>query len=414
MPNLRKAMPDRTEPPIEVQIGEVGRQLAQSFQRLLDGTESRPSAPKDVARTYGMNAVFAQRLAAALKRTDPLATLQQIPGPEPLRRLIEAARKKGVPEPLLEQATAANDAFQHIIRHVAGDRSGLDAIIAAWLPEARARIDNDAKQSAYRGMRQLKGIAANTVFFTCFIHPGGPGQPRHDQLILRGHMGLRCVRPGAPLTLSIRTGSTRPTPVESIGGVSVRENPRSILIDEFCCGLPLELSCHEIGDAAVYTFDWGDAVGISSARDIVLGELTRGFFRPSCPPDSPRPRSGVTHGISVPAAVYFFDMILHKDVFPGRDPKMRVLELGESGAADPNDESREFEGLDTTDTVDPMGIGFQRLRTQDIPNYVELLEHACRKLGWNPAEMRCYRTRIEYPIFGSQVRMAFDLPIEAS
>jgi len=38
------------------------------------------------------------------------------------------------------------------------------------------------------------------------------------------------------------------------------------------------------------------------------------------------------------------------------------------------------------------------------------LKYACDKRGWNPEEFRAYRTCIEYPIFGTQVQVVFELP----
>ena len=118
--------------------------------------------------------------------------------------------------------------------------------------------------------------------------------------------------------------------------------------------------------------------------------------------------------MGVPTHVYVGDLVLHEDVYAGAVPKLRVLELGELGVAEVNDETRDVDALDVLERIEPLGSGVDAFRIAEIPNYVELLQHVCTKLGWDSERFRGYRTRIEYPIFGSQVQFAFDVPIEPS
>ncbi len=75
-----------------------------------------------------------------------------MPGPEPLRKLAHAAARKGVSRELVADLEKAVEQFDQLIRTEGGDRIGFDAILAAWLPEARAEFELRRKQAAFRAL----------------------------------------------------------------------------------------------------------------------------------------------------------------------------------------------------------------------------------------------------------------------
>ncbi|GAA0752819.1 hypothetical protein LRH25_26065 [Ideonella azotifigens] len=40
----------------------------------------------------------------------------------------------------------------------------------------------------------------------------------------------------------------------------------------------------------------------------------------------------------------------------------------------------------------------------------ELIRQACEAVGWDAERLRGYRCKVRYPIYGSQIGMAFSLP----
>ena len=54
--------------------------------------------------------------------------------------------------------------------------------------------------------------------------------------------------------------------------------------------------------------------------------------------------------------------------------------------------------------------GAAAIRVAQIPNYVEMVRHVFDRMGWDERTFRGYRVRIDFPIYGSQVAMAFDPP----
>lgn len=311
---------------------------------------------------------------------------------------------------VVRAAEAAVAAFKHLINDEAGDRSGLDAIISALLPDARARFETLARQSVYRGMRQLKGMSANVTFMAVLLTPAVRGE-RCDSGVLRGHLGLRCVRPGAAMKIGVVSRvSNVDAAMLTLDGAPVSD-PRQTMLADFCSVPPAEFQVHEKTDTTVFTLNWGNSVGPRSACDYVMAEMRRNAIRRCRTAEDHTMRAGVHDGISVPTRMYVCDLLLHEEVYPDWEPRVRVVEMGELGLASVNDDARELDVLDLDVHVKPMGSGIERFRAKEIPNYVELLDLLCRKVGAPPDRLRGYRTRIEYPVFGTQVQFAFDLPL---
>jgi len=105
-----------------------------------------------------------------------------------------------------------------------------------------------------------------------------------------------------------------------------------------------------------------------------------------------------------------YDLILHKNVFPGASPELYIYNTAFDGVADVNNADRDIDRLDLHETIQHMGAGITNFTNPEMPRYTDLLAHSWSKLGWNGADFRGYRSRIEYPIFGTQITLAFDPP----
>ncbi len=368
---------------------------------------------RQMADLLGISTVIVHRLVNAIQGKDPLATAHMIPGPQPLRKVIKAARRHGVPVRLARDAEHAVKAFEAIIREEGGDRSGLDAIAGDVIPEVRARYESLAKQSVYRGMRQIKGVCAELTFNSVILHPSDD-ERWWDQILVTGILGVRRVRPGARLVLgrmsrmsASTTNHNRPrtlegAPVEDQGGV---------VLHSFCAGPAVELSVLRRGEDAVYLLEWGDAVGETSARDVVLCERRRHALRRWRTADDSRTKSGFIDDICIPSKKHICDIFLHRDAYPLWRPGVRVLECGAYGYAEVNDASRDADVLDVDERVDSLGTGLERARAVNVPRYHDLMVYVFRKAVCDPQEFRLCRTLVDYPIVGSQLQYAFDVPL---
>jgi hypothetical protein len=391
---------------LETRVATIGAALARRVNELIGAVPGQPQGPVGLARAIGVDKVLASRVLRAAASQDPVAVLQMMPGPDPLRRLARAAGKKGVARELVSDLVSAADEFDDLIRSEAGDRSALDAILSSWLPEARAEFELRRKQAIFRAQSQLRGQAAQNYLSTAIMHPSADGQ-HIDIVWIMGLLGLQRLRPGMPIKFATRrvSGENAPRRPSTLDGVSV-EGLDGLRLDQFSSNPPAELKVHRVGDVVHYTLGDG-GFGPRSAIDLVFAEVNFSEIVRYRPAEQKRKRH-VFAEINVPAEHLIFDVLVHEDLLPPSEPSLFIYDTSFEGVADVNDPSRDIDRLDLSETIQPLGRGMNKFRASEVPWYSELLNTACTKLKWNPEQFKGYRCRIDYPIYGSQVVIAFD------
>jgi hypothetical protein len=364
--------------------------------------------PMQLSRTLGIDKVLASRALKAVRNRDPMAVLFLAPGPEPLRRVLKAAARKGVASALIDDAQRAIEQFDQLIKRHAGDRSALDAIISSWLPEARSEFELRRKQSAFKAISHLKGAVADVSLATVVLHPSDDGA-HLDVVWVTGLLGLHRLRPGAAVKFATRrlAGGDQPRRPMTLDGQRV-DDLEGVRLDAYCSKPPPKIDVHRAGEVVHYTLA-GEAFGPRSAVDLVFAEVNRAEMPRFVPAGSHR-KGYVFAEVSTPVRTLHFDVLVHADVYPGRDPALLLYDTALDGVANINDPARDIDRLDMLESIQHLGIGPSRWRSADVPNYAELIREVCARLGWNAGGFRGYRCRIDYPIYGSQVAMAFDPP----
>lgn len=394
-------------------VSDLGERLGSCLRAVTEAIPERPAGPQRLAKALGLDKVFASRLLKALRNREPLTVVHQLPGPDPLRRFLVAARKAGVPTETVQPAREAVDAFEGLIRDEAGDRSALGAILSAWLPEVRSQLELRARQTAYRAAGQIFGAQAEFDHSTVLLYPSkDAGKPtgRIDVVWLIGVVGLQRLRPGATVRFDTQRrvpepGKRRPTDLEG-----QELNGPAVGPDAFQTGPRAPIEIQTAGESVHYVLG-ETGFGPRSAVDVLFCELNRSELPDRVPAGSGR-RAWFAAEISTPVKKACFDIFVHRDVYPGEDPDLLVYDRSARGLADVNDPSRDIDRMDADQTITPMGKGLDRTPLSELPRYRDLLEHVHGTLGWNPQEFRGYRVRTEYPLHGAQVTFAFQPPEE--
>ncbi|HZW08393.1 MAG TPA: hypothetical protein VFF69_00680 [Phycisphaerales bacterium] len=411
-PALPARQPPGSGDGLEVRIVRTGESLLESLGRAIDGMPDPPRGPQALARRLGIDKVLASRVLAALRSADPLFVVHRSPGPEPLRRTLDALAREGVDGELVAGARAAVDQFEQLIRDEVGDRSALDAIVAAWLPEARREFELRRKQAAHKAMSHLRGALARAIMATVILAPSESDPDRLDVVWLNGLFGIARLRPRAGVKIVTRrfapevSQQRRPL---NLSGEPIEEMHQATL-EEFSSRPTPSFDVVRAGDAIHYSLA-GARYGPRSAVDLVMAEVNRAEMRRAVPSGSGR-KGYVFAEISTPAESLQLDAILHRDVYPGSSPSIRVYDTSFEGVADANNPARDIDVLDMLESVETLGGGVGMLRSPDVPRYPDLLRHVYSRLGWRDSEFRAFRCRVEYPVYGSQVAMLFDPPTD--
>ena len=390
--------------PLIDHLEAIGQALLSSFGKVLDALPEGDQGPQRLAGLVGMDKVFTSRLLKSQRATSPLAALHNVPGPDPLRKFLRAARRRGVDAPTISHAMQAVDAFQSLLREEMGDRSTLDALLSSWLPQARDEFELRRKQAVYKAMSQLKGVSAATNLATVLLHPAEEDS-RIDVVWLVGLLGLQRWRPGAKAKLATRRFvkdevDRRPMTLE---GRRV-EGLEGLRLDQFCSATPAEFEVRTIDETTHYLLG-GEGVGRRATSDLLMAEVNRSEMTRV---PEPGRRGYVFAEISTPARTLLFDVLVHADLYPGATPELSVYDTSFDGVVDANDPVRDIDRLDLANSLEFLGRGTERLHSPDVPRHGEILDHVLSTLGWDASALRAYRVRIDYPLYGSQVVIAFE------
>lgn len=390
------------DPPrsLDEMVARIGSRLAGAFSALLAGLPGAPHRPQELARALNINKDLSSRILKAVENKDPIAIAHAIPGPDPLRRLIRAGARRQVDREVVRAAEQAVDEFESLIRNVAGDRGGLDTIISAWLPEVREKAELLSKQAVFKGMSQIRGLSAEVDFVTRFVHPATSGHKR-DYVLLSGLRSLRRLRPGAVVALNYfglhpAAGSGRRLTMDG----NAADHEHDYILEPFCSSPRPHFAISE--DRAVTSQILSeDEVGLKSATDVTWAHMQR----------SSEIR-GVFSTVNVPTRKGIYDLFIHPDVEPRVEPALEIHDTTEQGIARFGDPARAADLLDLRANIDFLGAGASRFRCSEIPRYMDMIEFVCRKMGWNASEFLGYRCSIDYPLYGSQITLAFDPSLE--
>jgi hypothetical protein len=392
---------------IETRIGLVGERLADAFRALIAAIPDGPYRPQDLARTLGIKKDLSSRVLRASRNRDPVAVVHLMPGPAPLRQLLQAAAEKIADTDILREGEEAVRQFDALIHEEAGDRTSLDAIISTCLPDAREKFELFNKQAVYRGMAQLKGAAAEVTLNTGLLYPADDGE-RLDGVWIIGSIGLRRIRPSAVVHFcSHRLGpSANPRSPLTLDRKPV-EDLQGLVLERFCSSPLPPLRAHHQETTVHYTLA-NDAIGLSSAVDLYLSEFTPRCMRRY---RGPTPwMYGPSAEIEIPTKTLIFDVLIHEDVYPGSDPTLLVYDTSVRGLVNLGDRDRDIDRLDVAETIQPLGRGTSKWRASEVPQYVEIVRHVLDKIGWDGEHMHGYRCKVHYPIYGSQLYLAFNAP----
>lgn len=384
-------------------ITRLGRDLRASLQALVDAFPAGAGGPQNLAEASGTNKVFTSRLGKALRQTAAEGVVYHLPGPDPLARFVAALGARDVDPLKVAEARAAVAAFERVIREEAGSRSGFNAMVSAWLPDSQEEFELRRRQTVFRATSELKGASAGTTLGTVALHPSADGE-QVDVLWVMGQLGLRRLRPGAAVKLATRRMS----------GKEDARDPQLLAsalgLEAFCTAPPAPVLQRRAGRTVHYLL--GDSgYGNSSAVDLLVAELNLAEVRRLRPGDA---RLGYVFAeVSTPVERLAFDVLLHDGLFAGGAPELRVYDTTFDGVADPNDEARGVDLLETSDQVRHAGRGVDRLAVDAMPGYRDMLRAVLGHAGWAPEDFTAWTLRSDYPLYGSQYALCFRPPAGA-
>lgn len=389
----------------------AGSALRRALEGILD--ELADEAIRDqraISAALGLSQSAVSRLLSSVRSGDALTMLTSLPGLEGLRQLRKGAAKSGVKQRSLERLDSAIGEMDVFLQDFVGDRTCLEAVLSEWVSESREAFELRHKSAAFKAMSALRGIQADAILCGVLVHPSNdPGL--HHSIGFDARLGCRRLRPSGLLRL---VNSYLPPQGAQFSICNAEGKPvasmADMLLSEFSTIESDQMETRQYG--SIYeTTVFGLPLGRGTERgaDLVAAQFCRGIHRTVRAPGSP-PTSGVGGQAEPPAETFIVDALLHEAVWPGIRPELRIFDTVVRGITHPDNPARQGDRIEMLESITPLGRGIEAFRLSEFPRYTELLSYFCKKEGWNPRAFRGYRCRIRYPLYGSQIGLAFTLP----
>ena len=282
-------------------------------------------------------------------------------------------------------------------------------MLSDWVHESRATFELRHKAAAFKAMSALRGVRADMVLSGAIIHPSASSTDVYDTIAIDALLGCRRVRPSGMLRLF----GSHPEPegsrftVTNLGGKPIAAMP-DMLLPEFST-IPIDSirTTHhgQFFETTVSELPLGK--GLDPGEDLICAQMYRGLHR-ARRGDGP-PTSGIGGWAEPPSEYFLVDALLHEDVWPDAKPETIVYDTVVRGMTHPDNQARQGDRLDLIENVQSLGVGPEAFRIPEFARYPELIRSLCATLGWDAGKLRGYRCKVRYPIYGSQINLAFPL-----
>jgi hypothetical protein len=389
---------------------KTGDMLRAAVEALLANLSSRGIREQRAMQSaLGLSPSVISRILSSVRSGDSLATLSSIPGPEALRQMIKGAARSGVERDCLQRVEEAVNGLEVFLNSEIGDRSILEAVLSDWVHESRAAFELRQKAAAFKAMSSLRGVRADVVLSCAIIHPSASSGDVYDCIALDALLGCCRIRPNGGLHLF----SSHLAPegsgfnVTNLAGRPIT-TMTDMLLPAFST-IPAEgitTTHHErYFETTVSELPLGR--GSEPGGDLVCAQMYRGLHRARRAGGPPT--SGIGGRAEPPTEYFVVDALLHDDVWPGAKPELHIYDTVVRGMTHPDDPARPGDRLDLLESVQVLGVGPEAFRIPEFSRYPELIESVCSSRQWDASKLRGFRCKVRYPIYGSQIGLAFPL-----
>lgn len=409
MPNETGQTPFTTDKHLQRDVAEAGERLRAAITAMLQElANAGVREQREIQAALSLSQPVTSRLISCVRVSDPLATLARVPGPQGLKKILRGAAKAGVKRTCLTTVSEAIDGVERLINLEVGNRDALDSLLSDWVHESRPSYELRQKYAGHKAACAVRGVQAQINANCGIIYPSAtPGTCDIAQIEML--YGCRRVRPSAALQLTTRhlAARQRDYAVTGLHGRPIN-NIHDIVIPQFTTA---DLTHIETRQEGPVTQTIVPDLPLRKGADvnIVTAQVSRELL-PACRSATSSRTSGLAAHAEPPAADMVFDVLLHDDVWPNATPELRIFDTAIRGLAHPEDPLRQADRLEMLETIVFLGRDVSSFRVAEIPDYCDVIAHVCDKLGWDTRRLRGYRCKIRYPVYGSQVCIAFPLP----
>jgi hypothetical protein len=369
---------------------------------------------RELARRLKLHPTLAWKVLRIATTHNLFADVQYLPGDTGVEIFLAACAERGVAGSLIARVRAALANFKSLVETHAGDRTSLEQMLVGMSDNAAVQADSRPfRRAAFRCASSTWGMQVRMRLLSKILHPSEGGRLM-DIALVHGFIGMRRIRPGAPLPLA------RVVVLDNDGKARLIPESRPIDPEGVRAGVPMlrkfcSEPCPEVRIAmspeGVLEQQLGKApIGERAAATVFSGEVQ--FRAASRFRDEHNTESNTAVSVRTPIETLVLDVWAHHSLFGSVHPEAALY--GEvCGTPWYLQPPQSADRLPMAESVRALGVGLARSRLTEAPSYVEVMRTTFQHLGWDAEEFMLHRLRVEYPVIATAVVMRFPLPIES-
>jgi hypothetical protein len=382
-------------------IEALGAELRRVLGPLIESIGGAPPRSTRVTRAVGIDKSLASRFVRALRTDSDLELMHIVPSPTGLR-ILAARVAESAPGGDVRELRAAADRFQELLDATPEGRAAIDAVIAESSQEVRSKREHIAKQASFKSMSFVLGHYCDVLTTALFLVPSPNGR-RIDGIEVQRRLGLRRLRPSAPLQLlSFHVPPEDEPEDDSIWVESVEQGlgattPAAFLSREFSSDPLPELQV--VQDDTTINFVLGPAPDNGTP-----GIITSSFRVRNGWPRDPGPGLLDVRGylLTEPCRSVVRDLWVAEELLAGCRPEVTfALPTPPTTSAAPPPEPGQpphFAAVDLGASIEQRPAGSRGLGIPDASDQAAAVRQVLAAAGHAETRFRGWRVRIAYPI----------------
>ena len=390
-------------------ILELGESLRGVLTAVIVQCGATPDRPMSIVKALGVDKTLASRTAKAARSTEPLSALLASPAPAGLEAVAAAALSSGVRPETVAEFRAVIGRFEAMIDSFPGGRSGLDSMVAGWLPEEREGRSRAARQMVHKGMASLVNVTVETSYTAYFFTDSGDGD-HYDGAFLTSQQGVRRLRHGFPVMVGgvqVDEGLVADPVRNALDGKPLRDDPLRAVLKPFCRGFSEPLTLVQQSSIA-FTIGLGENdPPLNSPAMVTFGGHSKRV-------GPARRKDGLTHDflkvrVRKPTTLLVLDMFVQHGLFASSLPKAVCSLVG--GVMKPEETGRGtmYDEIDVPLQILSLGKSTGGVHAAGVAEVPNMVDHVLSQTGRSVSEFELHRLRLEYPVPTAELMCWFEL-----
>lgn len=401
----------------------AGKQIEQWFERFPAAAQRLQSAltavmtqtmegsyrAMDLQRMFELNRTFASRLHRALSANSPREMASLLPGRPTMSRLVDRAAELCPSHETVNELREAYYAYLREIGRIASNKQELTAVLNADDPEAQREASLRQRAAMYRAATDLIGGNIEVVTAISMIWPNAADSRFGDMVYVQANFGLR--RLGVMENFVIPSGASEDAAISHrrpsirLDGTAFSENPRGAIVSEFSsANLPptKTVSTNDV----VYTAWRGENLPQGQSLDIVSAVRHDRWIRNIFAGEVGSEQTIIKP--NVPTKTRVGDYLVHKDMWPGIEPVVKVYRDTDLPVSVNTAEGQSLlSDVANYDDIQPLPVANLLRPLSDAPKHAKLVQYLFDHIDMNLDDFRAYRHITRYPAIGQSIWIIF-------